>query len=337
MLTTTSLYIIYISLPIAPAPQPYYVSYVDKINQWWPGAAIAEGIGASNSKGCNIINLSFWTPKPDGTSAPVDIARAWSDAITYFGKGSAYGNTTKAIQANLSCSYHQQNAKVMVSAFGATSNPTSSNIDATAVGKNLAMFVIENQLDGVDLDYEDSAAMELGTGVPWLITMTKSLLRTFKVNAPGQKFYISHAPQAPYFMKGKYPQNYIDFFNSSLENGTVGDHIDFLNIQFYNQGTSDYLTYETLFFNADGWATETALLQIVQNGIPLEKMVVGKPVSRGDVSNTGFVDQGTLASIFKTARQGAWADCSRIGGVMNWQFASDTTAWMKDMEAAINC
>ena len=72
-------------------------------------------------------------------------------------------------------------------------------------------------------------------------------------------------------------------------------------------------------------------------GIPLEKMVVGKPVSRGDVSNTGFVDQGTLASIFKTARQGAWADCSRIGGVMNWQFSSDTTAWMKDMEAAINC
>ena len=313
------------------------MSYVDRLVQWWPAQAIAEGIGANNSKGCNIINLSFWIPNPDGTSAPADAALVWSNAVTYFGKTSPYGNTTQEIQTNLRKSYHQQNTKVMVSAFGSTSDPTSSKIDPTAVGKNLAMFVIENQLDGVDLDYEDNAAMEAGTAVPWLITMTKAMLDTFTSSAPGQKFYISHAPQVPYFMEGKYPQNYIALFNSSVGNGTVGDHIDFLNVQFYNQGTSDYLTYDTLFLKADGWSPGTALLQIAQNGIPMNKLLVGKPVTRADVSNTGYVAQDTLASIFKTARQGVWSDCSKVGGVMNWQFASDTTAWMKEMESAINC
>ena len=313
------------------------MSYVDRMTQWWPASAIAEAIGANNSKGCNIINLSFWIPAQDGSSAPADAALVWSDALTYFGKSNAYGNTTKEIQSTLSKSYHEQNTRVMVSAFGSTSNPTSSNIDPTAVGKNLAMFVIENQLDGVDLDYEDNRAMSAGTAVPWLVNMTEAMLQTFSSQAPGQKFYISHAPQAPYFMDGKYPQNYVALFNTSISNGIVGDHIDFLNIQFYNQGSSDYLTYETLFVKADGWSPNTALGQIAAKGIPMNKLVIGKPVTPGDVSNTGYVMQDTLAGIFKTARQGVWSECSKVGGVMNWQFSSDTTAWMKTMEQAIDC
>ena len=124
------------------------------------------------------------------------------------------------------------------------------------------MFVIENQLDGVDLDYEDNAAMEAGTAVPWLITMTEAMLDTFASSAPGQKFYISHAPQAPYFMEGKYPQNYIDLYYSSAGHRMVGHYIDFFNIQFYNQGTSDYLTYETIFMESNGWSVGTAINQI---------------------------------------------------------------------------
>ena len=37
---------------------------------------------------------------------------------------------------------------------------------------NLAQFVIYNNLDGVDLDWEDNAAMENGTGEQWLIDCT---------------------------------------------------------------------------------------------------------------------------------------------------------------------
>ena len=281
--------------------------------------------------------MSFWIPAPDGSSAPADAALVWSDAVNYFGKTSPYGNTTREIQALLRRYYHARNTLVLVSAFGGTSNPTTSNIDPAAVGKNLAMFVINNQLDGVDLDYEDNAAMEAGTAVPWLVKLTESMLQTFSVKAPNSKFIISHAPQAPYFMPGKYPQNYFEFFNTKIGNGTVGDHIDFFNVQFYNQGSSDYLTYETLFIQSDGWSKNTAVAQIAALGIPMNKIVVGKPVTQGDASNTGYIPQGTLAGIFETARRGVWSDCSNVGGVMNWQFASDTTNWMIDMEQAINC
>ena len=40
---------------------------------------------------------------------------------------------------------------------------------------NLAKFVIINHFDGVDLDYEDNAAMENGSAEDWLIKCTKIL------------------------------------------------------------------------------------------------------------------------------------------------------------------
>jgi chitinase len=48
----------------------------------------------------------------------------------------------------------------MVSAFGSTDMPTARS--ASTVCTSLAQFVLDNNLDGVDLDYEDNAAMELG-------------------------------------------------------------------------------------------------------------------------------------------------------------------------------
>ena len=306
----------------------------------WSSSRLAEEIGVTNSKGCNIIILSFWWPNHDGTSHPYDTAKLWSRADEYF-RGRGFGTTKREIQANLKRSYHQQGTKVMVSAFGAGIRPTTETYNPIAVGRSLAMFVIENQLDGVDVDYEDNAAMEKGTAIPWLITMTKAMLQIFNAYGRGKKFYISHAPQAPYFYTDtpKYKQTYSDFYHTRLDNGRgkIGDYIDFFNVQFYNQGTSDYLTYETLFLNSKRWATGTALLQIARKGIPMNKIVVGKPVTTGDAYNSGFVDQYTLANIFRTARRGPWAHCSNVGGVMNWQFISDTTNWMRYIRAAINC
>lgn len=48
----------------------------------------------------------------------------------------------------------------MVSAFGSTDMPTGK--DPVVVATNLANFVITNNLDGCDIDYEDNSAMEAG-------------------------------------------------------------------------------------------------------------------------------------------------------------------------------
>ncbi len=76
----------------------------------------------------------------------------------------------------------------MISAFGSTDMPSSR--DASSVCSALAQFVLDNNLDGVDLDFEDNAAMEIGTGEQWLITCTKKLREML----PSPQFVITHAP-----------------------------------------------------------------------------------------------------------------------------------------------
>lgn len=83
----------------------------------------------------------------------------------------------------------------MVSAFGATEFPTTAGQDPIQCAKSLGDFILNNNLDGVDVDWEDNTAMEAGTGEAWLITFTTQL-RSLLPN-----YTISHAPQAPYFCK----------------------------------------------------------------------------------------------------------------------------------------
>jgi len=44
----------------------------------------------------------------------------------------------------------------MISAFGATENPTSSGYDPKTLCSSLANFVVQNNLDGIDIDWEDN-------------------------------------------------------------------------------------------------------------------------------------------------------------------------------------
>ncbi len=53
----------------------------------------------------------------------------------------------------------------MLSAFGATDYVTSvGNNDATVTCTNLANYAKNNYFDGVDLDWEDTEALNKGTG-----------------------------------------------------------------------------------------------------------------------------------------------------------------------------
>ena len=55
--------------------------------------------------------------------------------------------------------------------------------------------------------------------------MTDAMVMKFK--ATGKKYIMTNAPQAPYFINGRYPMNYIAFHNSMLSDGTeVGDYMD---------------------------------------------------------------------------------------------------------------
>jgi len=87
-----------------------------------------------------------------------------------------------------------------------------------------------------------------GTGAPWLITFTKRLRELL----PGK--IITHAPQGPYFSEDIYPKG-----GYTTVHRSVGNLIDFYNVQYYNQDTTRYDTYDTLLHNSNGWSTQTAV------------------------------------------------------------------------------
>lgn len=87
----------------------------------------------------------------------------WSNPLYFIGAGYV-GDTIQEIQTNLKKNFTDAGVKLIVSAFGATENPTSENLDPVQVGKDLAAFVNNNQFDGVDIDWEDTPAFQSGDG-----------------------------------------------------------------------------------------------------------------------------------------------------------------------------
>ena len=89
-------------------------------------------------------------------------------------------------------------------------------------------------------------------------------------------------------------------------------------MQFYNQLDDTFDSYEKLFTQAVGG---DSVKELTGRGVPLNKIVVGKPVTPKDAYNTGFVNQTDL---------GVWAarafdEFGWYGGIMHWQFPSDKT------------
>ena len=247
----------------------------------------------------NYVALAFWL-----TDGPTDIALLWSDPIKYM--GTVFGNTKAEAQSFLKKKYSDAGVKLLVSAFGSIDHPTDSN--AVQVATNLANFVKDNMFDGVDIDYEHNSAMEAGTGKPWLKDFTIAL----RNQLPG--YIISHAPQAPYFSS-----EYYDNLSYTELDQEIGHLIDFYNVQFYNQGRDTYSSYDELFVHStNGIFSSTAVKDIINRGVPSEKIVVGKPALPIDANN-GYVDPADLGN---WAVQ-AYRDFGWSAGIMYWQYISD--------------
>ena len=153
---------------------PVRFTYVDRINQWWPPEAIVANIGVPGYAKPSIYNfvaLAFWSY----STGALDIVNIWAYPMRYFGGASRFGNSDDEVQKNLRKLYNDGGVKILVSAFGATEFPTSGGVDPIDCANKLGDFVQKNNLDGVDIDWEDNAAMEAGKGEAWLITFTRRL------------------------------------------------------------------------------------------------------------------------------------------------------------------
>ncbi|KAJ9104118.1 hypothetical protein QFC19_004102 [Naganishia cerealis] len=264
----------------ATLASPHYVIYSD--------AWLTSMPSLSDVAGYNRFLLAFWL----SDRGAADNALFWSSLTT-------------TERAAVKAEYNAAGVAVMVSAFGATDNPTTMGVDPTACAQSLAAFVKAYDLDGVDIDYEDANAFNTGVAEAWLITFQTVLRQQLPM-----PYIISHAPQAPWFTStGQYTGG-----GYTKVHAAVGNGIDFYNIQFYNQGDI-YNDCVSLISTSGGYFPSTSVFEIHSySSVPLSKIVIGKPLDAAAASN-GYMDSATLAQCVKQAKAKGWD-----GGVMYWEF-----------------
>ena len=105
------------------------------------------------------------------------------------------GSKTKSqLRSYIKEQYQNKGVKVLAQVFGSFEHPTTAGYIANEVAINLAQFVINYDLDGVDIDYQDSLAFYYQQGESWMIDFTKKL----KSLLPNH--LIVHTVNAAYFV-----------------------------------------------------------------------------------------------------------------------------------------
>ncbi|TCD71831.1 hypothetical protein EIP91_003174 [Steccherinum ochraceum] len=275
---------------------PHFALYSDKGT-----SGITGPPPTSQIQGWNVFILSFLL-----------LEGAWD-------KAEEWTQLSASQRSSLKSQYAAAGIKLMVSAFGSTDVPTSTNADPVATANTMAAWVKQFQLDGIDVDYEDFNAFDAGDGraEQWLITFTQQL----RNQLPAGQFIITHAPVAPWFSPNIWGGGgYLRVHQS------VGSLIDWYNVQFYNQ--NDYTTCTSLLTTSSSQWPQTALFQIIASGVPASKLVIGKPANQGDASN-GYVAPATLAGCVSQAKAKGWN-----GGVMSWEFPDAAASWIQTVRGS---
>jgi len=291
--------------------RPIKAIYIDWHLNWnTPQQSVLDAVNA----GFNVIIISFYLS--GGNAA--DMAQAWA----------ALDNSVK--QSTIQQA-HAKGAVVTVSLGGSTDSPFSH--EPYSLGQQVGKWALSQALDGVDFDVENLAqgfkggSMSDTQTVDWMIKVTQGTYDTM-----GNGSVISHAPQAPYFGP---------VGNSQTWTGTTGGYtsvylkvpnaITFFNVQFYNQGPSCYTDYNGLFVSSGASCPVfpyTAVMEIAKGGIPLSKIVVGKPVTSADASN-GWVSGSTLHTFFQQAGSSLGWNAGVMGWV--WNDAATLTNWIQSI------
>ncbi|KAF5374494.1 hypothetical protein D9615_009116 [Tricholomella constricta] len=219
-------------------------------------------------KGFNVVALSFLLIKGD-----YDKATEWTQL-------------SAEQRSSIKSQYAAAGIKLIVSAFGSTDKPTTNGADPVGTANTMAAWVKQYDLDGIDVDYEDFGAVSAGDGKAeiWLASFTRQL------------------PVAPWFSPGKFGGGaYLKVHE------TVGHLIDWYNVQFYNQGEGEYTTCAGLLTASSTKWPQASLFQIADSGIPLSKLVIGKPANINGANN-GYMSASELAQCVQQAKNKGWSE-----------------------------
>jgi len=222
--------------------------------------------------------------------------------------------------------------KVMISFGGGTAtHQTYAQFaeDVPGLAQQIVDFVTQRGLDGVDIDFEDTAGFEKSSsydGIAFLVSLTKELAASL----PEGQNLITHAPQPPYLSPYFEGGPYLKILQEA------GADISWINLQYYNNpGFQDPAQITGL--TSPPFVSSVTGLHQGAGGVtwPVSKTVVGKPVAKID-AHTGYLPVTDLVSqVVSPLVQTYGTD---LGGVMGWQYAQDEEeqgAWHTALASAL--
>ena len=282
------------------SPPPVKGVYVDWRDVDWntPENTVKAAVDA----GYNVVYLAFYL-----LTSSTDMLQAWA----------GISNARRAAALNYA---HSRGAVVMLSASGATTTPYTATT-GRAYGQAVATYAVQYGLDGVDFDLENLeykctyGSMTSANIVTW---MSDATLAARSVLGPNR--LLTHAPEAPYFggaVGNSFTGSVQTLCYTGVYLGTAGA-INWFNVQFYNQGSTCFLTYTTLFVassNNGQCVGGTAVSELVTVGVPLDRIVIGKPVA-ASAAGSGYIAPADLGTILTTAAKSG----NTPAGVFTWDY-----------------
>jgi len=263
---------------------PLKCIYIDSGINWQDPSTTFKQVADA---GYNLIILAF-----NVDNKPYDAAAAWAQL-------------SDQVQNSTASYIHSKGARITISAGGGTDTPYDKFTGA-AFGQGAATWAKAHHLDGVDFDLENfgpgfkAGSHNTADSIQWVVDATNTARSVLGAGAT-----ITHAPQPPYFG----PNNgFSDAYTTIYKKAPS---IDYLLVQYYNNGPAT--TYAEIFTSAGGGAVK----EIASYGIPLSKIVVGKPVNSGD-GNGGYVSASGLHALFTQAK----SELGWNAGVMGWEWHS---------------
>ena len=202
------------------------------------------------------------------------------------------------------------------------------------LAERITEFVKQRGLDGVDIDFEVTSALEIPTptgafdGVAFLTALTQALRDLL----PHGDYLISHAPQPPYLDPAWHGGGYLKLLKK------VGEKIDWIAVQYYDNPSFDTPPVRTIVGEGDApFVTSYRSIVEGRSGLiwPSDKLVVGKPIYKADAAS-GHQTPVSVARTIVVPLRKLYGD--RFGGLMGWQFSTltaDHRYWNNEMAKSL--
>ncbi len=143
-------------------------------------------------EGFNVVYVSF-TPYISSMILTLALARnlAFLQCDGAHDQALNWANLAAPKRKQLKADYNDAGIALLVTAFGADDLPTTDGRDPAAIADTMARFVLDNDLDGIDVDYEELQLVlaKPGAGETWVSKFTQTL----RTHLPKGQFILSHA------------------------------------------------------------------------------------------------------------------------------------------------